>query len=614
MASGNSSFSRAWLWIPTLYLAEGLPNVLVASVSVVLYKNLGVSNAAIAFYTGWLYLPWVIKPLWSPFVDILKTRRQWIWATQLFLGATLAAIALTIPATHFFQLTLAFFWLLAFSSATHDIAADGFYMLATTEREQSFFSGIRNTAYRVATICAQGLLVVLVGVIQSHTSLPSVPLQIETGPGAPLVETINPDRSDADTGNRNELRVVAEPATIKINPQTRPKPDIETMLAGAKAWNMANGFQPAEEKAVAKKTSWWTEYISQPLGEILEGHFGSKTKAAGNLAGGIGFTRLSLSQPPGREVVVIPVLKSDNVSIIEGSRLTFNVTNWNKPALVVFQLDPKLKSPLSTVCELRSGNIPASWTTAFALVAGVFLCLAFYHFFILPKPKIDRPGEIIFQKSFLAESFKTFETFFQKPKIIVLLLFLLLYRLGEAQLVKMVQPFLLDPRDSGGLGLTTVQLGLVYGTVGLVALMLGGLLGGFAVARRGLKFWLWPMLLAIHLPDAVFIWLAYAQPENLLAIGAGVAVEQFGYGFGFTAFMLYMIYIARGEHRTAHYAICTGFMAAAVMLPGMWSGWLQERLGYPHFFVWVILATIPSFLVALKIPLDAEFGKRNRAN
>ena len=415
-----------WLWIPTLYLAEGLPNVLVASVSVVFYKNLGVSNAAIAFYTGWLYLPWVIKPLWSPVVDLLKTRRQWIWATQFLLGAGLAGVALTIPAPHFFQLTLAFFWLLSFSSATHDIAADGFYMLATTEREQSFFVGIRSMAYRVATILAQGELVSLAGTIHE-----------------------------------------------------------------------------------------------------------------------------------------------------------------------------------------RTGNYVFAWSMAFALVAGIFLCFGVYHWFILPRPPADQSKGIASPKNFFAEFFKTFGTFFQKPKIVALLLFLLLYRLGEAQLVKMVQLFLLDPRASGGLGLTDQQLGLIYGKAGIIALILGGLLGGFVVARHGLKFWLWPMLLAIHLPDAVFIWLAYAQPENLFAIGAGVAVEQFGYGFGFTAFMLYMIRIARGEHQTAHYAICTGFMALGMMLPGMWSGWLQEQLGYQHFFVWVILATIPSFIVATKIPLEAGFGKRN---
>jgi PAT family beta-lactamase induction signal transducer AmpG len=429
MADAKTNSRSPWVWIPTLYLAEGLPYALAMSVSVVLYKNLGVSNAAIAFYTGWLYLPWVIKPLWSPFVDILKTRRQWIWAMQFFLGAGFAGIALTIPAPHFFQLTLAFFWLLAFSSATQDIAADGFYMLATTEHEQSFFSGIRNMAYRVATILAQGELVVLAGKIHD-----------------------------------------------------------------------------------------------------------------------------------------------------------------------------------------RTGDFTVAWSISLALVAGIIFCLGVYHFFVLPKPETDKSRKIGSSENFFAEFVQTFETFFQKSKIITLLLFLLLYRLGEAQLVKMVQPFLLDPRPLGGLGLTDEQLGLIYGKVGIIALIFGGLLGGFFVARHGLKFWLWPMLLAIHLPDAVFIWLACAQPENLFAIGAGVAVEQFGYGFGFTAFMLYMIRIARGEHQTAHYAICTGFMALGMMLPGMWSGWLQEHLGYPHFFLWVILATIPSFIVATKIPLDAEFGKRTCAN
>jgi MFS transporter, PAT family, beta-lactamase induction signal transducer AmpG len=424
MAEAKPDSRNPWAWIPTLYVAEGLPNALVASVSVVLYKNLGVSNADIAFYTGWLYLPWVIKPLWSPVVDILKTRREWIWAMQFFLGAALAGVALTIPAPHFFQLTLAFFWLMSFSSATHDIAADGFYLLATTERQQSFFSGIRATFYKLATILAQGELVSIVGKIYS-----------------------------------------------------------------------------------------------------------------------------------------------------------------------------------------RTGNYPFAWAIIFALTAGIFLCFGIYHFLALPKPPADQPKKIG-PKKFLAEFLKTFETFFKKPKIITVLLFLLLYRLGEAQLVKMVQLFLIDPRAAGGLGLTDGQLSLIYGKFGIGALIFGGLLGGFVVARNGLKFWLWPMLVVMHLPDTVFIWLSRAQPENLFAIGAGVAVEQFGYGFGFTAFMLYMIYIARGEHPTAHYAICTGFMALSMMLPGMWSGKLQEWLGYPHFFVWVILATIPSFIVTMLIPLDAGFGKK----
>ncbi len=423
--AASSTSRNPWSWIPSLYFAEGLPNALVTSAAVVLYKNLGLSNEQIGVYTGWLYLPWVIKPLWSPVVDLLKTRRQWVWAMQLLLGTGMAGLALTIPGPHFLQFTFAFFWLLSFSSATHDIAADGFYMLAATEKEQSFFVGIRSMAYRLAMIAAQGGLVILVG---------------------------------------------------KIHTQT--------------------------------------------------------------------------------------------------------------------------------------GSYSTAWSAAFGLVAGIYLCLGFYHWFILPRPATDQSKDAASVKNFFAEFLKTFGTFFQKPRIAVLLAFLLVYRLGEAQLVKMVQPFLLDPRDKGGLGLANDQLGLIYGTVGVAVFICGSLLGGFVVSRQGLKFWLWPMLFAIHLPDAVFIWLSYVQPENIFAIGAGLAVEQFGYGFGFVAFMLYMIHIARGEHQTAHYAICTGFMALGVMLPGMWSGWVQQHLGYQHFFVWVILATIPSFLVATLIPLDAEFGKK----
>jgi PAT family beta-lactamase induction signal transducer AmpG len=425
MADKKPASRSPWTWIPTLYMAEGLPFALVMSVSAVLYKNLGVSNAAIAFYTSWLGLPWIIKPLWGPLVDILKTRRQWIWAMQFFLGAMLAGVALTIPAPHFFQLTLMFFWLLAFGSATHDIAADGFYMLATTEHEQSFFIGFRSVFFNVGKISAQGGLVILAGELQK-----------------------------------------------------------------------------------------------------------------------------------------------------------------------------------------RTGNFASAWVIALAFAAGILFCLGIYHRRILPRPMIDRLGREDSPAKFFKDFLVTFGAFFRKPKIITLLLFLLLYRLGEAQLLKMSQLFLLDPRNVGGLALTTIQVGF-FNPIGLVTFILGALLGGFVVARHGLKFWLWPMLLAIHLPDAVFIWLAYAQPENLFAIGAGIAVEQFGYGFGFTAMLLYMIYIARGEHRTAHYAICTGFMALGLHLPAACSGWLQERLGYPHFFVWVILATIPSFIVALFIPLEAEFGKRS---
>jgi PAT family beta-lactamase induction signal transducer AmpG len=273
-------------------------------------------------------------------------------------------------------------------------------------------------------------------------------------------------------------------------------------------------------------------------------------------------------------------------------------------------LDPKLKTTAAALMEVRSGNLPLAWSLTFAVLAGVFLLFGIYHLFMLPYPVRDVPGDSHSILAFIKEFFLTFGSFFRKEKIGFLLLFLLFYRFAESQLVKMVAPFLLDAREKGGLGLTTGQVGFVYGTVGIAALTCGGLLGGFVAARKGLRFWLWWMVLAIHLPDAVFVFLSYTQPDNFWVINLSVAVEQFGYGFGFTAYMLYMIYISRGRHPTAHYAICTGFMALGMMIPGWGSGWLQDVIGYQHFFIWVLLATIPGFLVVKFIPLDAEFGRK----
>jgi MFS transporter, PAT family, beta-lactamase induction signal transducer AmpG len=235
-----------------------------------------------------------------------------------------------------------------------------------------------------------------------------------------------------------------------------------------------------------------------------------------------------------------------------------------------------------------------------------------YHGFILPKAAADKPGEAGSLSRFFREFLRTFVVFFEKPKIGSVLLFLLLYRFGEAQLIPMAQAFLLDPIRKGGLGLTEKEFSLVYGTAGVLALIVGGIVGGILVSRHGLRAWLWPMVIVMHAPDAVFIYLSYARPENLALVASCVALEQFGYGFGFTAYMLYMIYIARGKHSTAHYAICTGFMAAGLALAGWKSGKLQEWLGYQHFFIWVVLATIPGFIVTALIPLDAEFGKKVR--
>jgi len=603
-----------WSWIPTLYFAEGLPYVVVMTLSVVMYKGMGLSNTDIALYTSLLYLPWVIKPLWSPVVDILGTRRKWIWLMQLIIGAGLAGVALTIPMPGFFQYSLAFLWLLAFSSATHDIAADGYYLLATTEGEQSFFVGIRSTFYRIAMISAQGLLVILAGTIQSHTGLPKVELQVAAKPGTAIVQTVETNWIASPSPAQSELVIVESAKQIEISPETRSKKEVGDLISFAKSQNIANGFSQLEHKRDEAKTEgWWTKSISHPLTKFLADNFGA-TKIKSDVAGNIGVVQLQLSAKPAKETVITLGLKSGDksISLAEGSRLVFNEANWNKPATIVFQLDSKLKTATAAIYEVRSGNIALSWSVTFLLLTAMFLFFGLYHKFILPRPDRDKPGDASSVAIFVKEFFLTFGSYFRKPKIILLLLFLLLYRFGEAQLMKMVVPFLLDGREIGGLGLTTGQVGFVYGTVGIISLTCGGLIGGMVASKHGLKAWLWPMILIMHLPDAVFIYLANTQPDNLFTINLCVAVEQFGYGFGFTAYMLYMIYISRGKHPTAHYAICTGFMAMGMMFPGMWSGWLQEIIGYQHFFIWVLLATIPGFIVAALIPLDWEFGKKKQ--
>ena len=260
--------------------------------------------------------------------------------------------------------------------------------------------------------------------------------------------------------------------------------------------------------------------------------------------------------------------------------------------------------------EESSGNIPFAWMITFLILAGLFIVFLVYHLFILPHPKSDSPREVVQLKHFFNEFLRTFISFFKKKEILLIISFILLYRLAEAQLVKMALPFLIDPKDAGGLALTTSQVGVVYGTVGIIALSLGGILGGFAAARHGLKFWIWWMLIAINLPDLVYVYLAATQTSNFILINICVAVEQFGYGFGFTAFMLYLIYISEGEFKTAHFAIATGLMALGMMLPGMISGWIQEQVGYLNFFIWVSISTIPAFVITKFVKIDPSFGKK----
>ena len=415
-----------WGWVPSLYFAEGLPYVIVITLSVVMYKQLGLGNAEVAYYTGWFYLPWFIKPLWSPFVDLLKTKRWWIVSMQLLMGAGMAGIAFTLPIEGWLCWTLAIFWLLAFSSATHDVAADGFYMMALKERDQSFFVGIRSTFYRLATLAGQGGMLIVV--------------------------------------------------------------------------------------------DWLIR---------------------------------------------------------------------------------------------RYGNEREAWTMAFGVVALLFVMVGIYHLLMLPRPHTDKLRDFAARDLF-KEFAHTFVTFFQKEGAVPALLFMLLFRFPEAQLGKMSIPFLMDPVTEGGLGLTLEQIGVIQGTLGPIGLTLGGILGGICISQGGLKRWLWPMVWAISLPDIVYVYLSYVQTASLPVISACLFIEQFGYGFGFTAYMLFLIYYARGTHETSHYAIATAFMAAGMMLPGMMAGALQEWMGYQGFFIWVMVCCTVTFAVSAFLKIEDGFGKKVR--
>jgi PAT family beta-lactamase induction signal transducer AmpG len=427
-----------WWWIPTLYFAEGIPYFIVNNISVIMFNNMGMSKGDMAWYTSMLYLPWVIKPIWSPFVDIIKTKRWWVVAMQVIMSAAFALLAFTLPhpsaeviasgttSVSIFKITLVLFWITAFASATHDIAADGFYMLALPTKEQSVFVGIRSTFYRLSSIFGQGVLVVIAGVL-----------------------------------------------------------------------------------------------------------------------------------------------------------------------------------------ERRLGNVPQAWSATLAAAAILFAALTLWHSFALPRPKADssRPDGNT-ASGILKEFCRTFLTFFSKKHVWLAMIFMLLYRLPEAFLVKMMNPFLLDPVSQGGLGLSTETVGIVYGSVGVLALTAGGILGGIAASRWGLKRSLWPMAMALTLPCLSFVFLAAFQPQNLWLISSCVALDQFGYGFGFTAYMLYLIYFSEGEFKTAHYSLCTAFMAMSMMLPCMVAGYVQESIGYVNFFIFVMVCCLATVLVTSLLKVDPEYGRK----
>lgn len=413
--------NEPWFWIPLLNFASGFPYVIIISVSVLMYKNLGISNEDIGLYTSFLYLPWVIKPLWSPFIDLHGTKRNWFLSMQLFISIAFLIVGFIIPTSNFFILSLAIFWVAAFASASNDVASDGFYMLALEKEQQSFFLGIRSTFYRASMLTGNGLIILLAG--------------------------------------------------------------------------------------------------------YLEHQYGNNQKA---------------------------------------------------------------------------------WSYTMIFVGIIMTILTIYNYFSTPKTEIPIATGQKEEKNFAT----VFASFFKKKQIGLILAFVLLFRLGESQLLKMLTPFLVDKKNVGGLGLATEDVGIIYGTFGLIALTLGGILGGIAISKHGLGKWMLPMIITMHLPILGFVLLALFHPSSVYYIYAVVILEQFGYGFGFAAFMMYLIFVAEGESKTSHYSIATGFMALGMMLPGMVSGYIQQYLGYDNFFIWVFLSTIPGIILSRFLIFPEDFGKK----
>ncbi|MBQ6985325.1 MAG: MFS transporter [Paludibacteraceae bacterium] len=434
----NIRYISPWVWVPTLYFTEGIPYFLVNSISVMLFAKMGVPNDQLAFFTTLLYFPWFLKGLWSPFVDIIRTKRWWIIAMQALLTGLCILLTLTLPhpsaemiaaketSVGLFRWTLIFFIIAAFASATHDIAADGYYMLAHETKSQAAFVGIRSTFYRIAAVFSQGVLVYIAGQIEN-----------------------------------------------------------------------------------------------------------------------------------------------------------------------------------------RTGDIPLSWQVTLGTTSVLLLLVTLYHSFFLPKVEEEKPneevkGERLKVKGVWKELKEAFATFFTKPGVWLAIAFMLLYRLSEGFLVKLSQPFLVDTRATvlrdgqifgGGLALSTDTVGLLYGTIGVICLLLGGILGGIYISRKGLKRSLWLMAAALTLPSFVYCYLSMAQPESLWLIGTAVSFEQFGYGFGFTAYMMYMMHFSEGPYKTSHYAICTAFMALSMMIPGFVAGSLELAVGYSAFF-WIANAcSITTFAI-----------------
>lgn len=525
----NTLKNKPVFWIPTLYLAEGLPYTMVIFLSVFFFKLAGLSNTDATFYTSWMYLPWLYKPLWSPIVEMYKTSKFWISVCQIIMGAAFGLIGLTLPLDQWMQYSLILLWLIAFTSATNDIATDGFYINALNKEQQATWIGIRSTFYKIAMLICQGGLVFLAGHIAENSSYNNL--------------EIAASQEITKSDNKYSYQIT------KINDTTK--------VLNLKLENLE------ENEIILNITINGQGYFAQS-GEL------TKSADEGNIT-------------------------DNEKDTVKTARLKFNQQNKNKNrTLTIINSD-------KSMIFVKPENIKLAWGIVFG-VLGLFLVLTgFYHAFILPKSTVETNTKL--DKNY----FLQIKEYFHKEHIWLIIGILLLYRLGEAQLSSINILFLQDNLDKGGLGLSTQAVGTINGTIGVIAMFAGGILGGIALSKKGLKFWLIPMILILNVPDILYAIMAHTQTQNLVTIASMVSIEQFGYGFGFTAYSIFMVEISKGKYTTSHYAISTAFMAAGMMIPKMFSGFLQNVFGYQTFFIWVTLCAIPSLFLAYKLLRSSFF-------
>ena len=568
----NSDKTRSpWFWVPSLYFAEGVPYIIVTTVSILIFKQLGMNNSDVARFTSFLMFPWAIKPLWTPIVDLYRSKKWWVVTMQLAMAAAFLLAVFAMPFTAATRSLLAIFSVLALLSATHDAAADGIYVVSLKPNLQAFFTGIRGTFYRIAMITAQGGVVLLAGLVQQHTSLRPLEFSLEIKNAA--VQPVE---------LANEFFIVS---TAKCALGSSDAKHLDPMIADYNA-------DPSAEK-LARITA---AAQNVPLAFITLRDTGNSDR---------------------RQLALVRTADSrdKDVSFVGAERLLFTRDTLDLPRLARITAVANGADGSITSFRVDSGNFIVAWMVALGVLSGLYALLAVYHFFALPSDAGSASGVTDMGK-FYREFAQAFVSFFTKRNVVVALIFILLFRFGESQLLKIGSTFMIDPVSKGGLGLSNSEYGAIYGVVGISCLLIGGIAGGWALSRQGLRFWMLPMALALNIPDSVYVLMAHCQPVDRFPVYLSVAVEQFGYGFGFSAYMMFMVWFASdsGKFATSHFAIMTGLQAIGLMVPGFYSGDIQENIcggDYFHFFVWVMIATLVSFAatVAAMRVIPKDYGK-----